>query len=173
MRKLLLSILLSVALTSSLLAQDEYKFEYLVIYNYPGRGYAFENNIYGFDALLSILGQRGYKWHDVSEPRLIGLPNGSNAALVFEKATSIDKQTIRDELAKFQSEINAKIDAVADQKAKDAADKLRLQLIDALKDAKLFDGVYKQSIIDAAIVQFRKEMADGIKDLKKELTATK
>ncbi len=84
---------------------------------------------------------------------------------LLEKAIRTNEKTIQEAMKAFE----AKFTTIAEEKAKTASEQLRIQLLDALKDAKLFEDQYRKAVIDAAVNKFREEMKSTTENLKTEL----
>ena len=79
----------------------------------------------------------------------------------FEKDLSLSKLN-----AKLKA-LEDSIDTISGRKVDAATAELRKKLLDAMKDAQLYEGAYKDAIIDAALVKFRQELIDFKNELKK------
>jgi len=145
-------------------SQVEYSFEYKS-FPFQGTDQYRDPTVYNGGNLSSqnILDKYGPQgWHLIQA--------GSGANLVLERATRTDSKTITDAINSAKAEMEARIDSIAAQKAADATAALKMELINAMKDAKLYDDEYKKSIIDMATTQFQSQLSAAIDSLKKQLS---
>lgn len=132
-----------------------------------GREFRVEKaDLNSFQEALNHAGKNGYK---LITPA-ISTNFTINTFIQFEKAIRVDSQVVEARvLARVEAvkaELEGRIIKVSEEKAQAASDQLRVQLIDAIKDASLFEDKYKNAVIDAALSKFREELNKAIQDLK-------
>lgn len=175
MKKILFTSLLLINGFLCLKAQNKYEYMVIVPTHIDS-----ENFYYGgpanpkigrrtFEGINSVqINKVGPEWKLISDSEFIF----QRGILIFEKSTQTNaaeiESKINSRIQAVKADLESKIENVATAKANEAASQLRVQLIDAIKDASLFDGKYKDAVIDAAIEKFKAEVNKTVQEAVKE-----
>ena len=112
--------------------------------------------------MVATLGAKGWRYLGISQKYDPSMPTVVKQDYVFERATRIDNKTVENAIASFRVEF----ERIAKQEADRVALKLKLELIEAMKDVKLYDDTYRNGVIEAAIQKFKIELDKAIKESK-------
>jgi hypothetical protein len=149
----------------------EYSYEYIRIqkdqsrqWNFGGiRLYENDDPMKRMDFLNKVC-EGGYKLIGNIEQNML------QGFILAERAVRIDNEQIEARfnarLESLSQNFNERLNNIAEEKARIATDALRITLLEAVKDAKLFDETYKNALLESTLNTFRIELREAIEQIK-------